>query len=131
MSGEYALLKILLADASVAAVVGTRVYLDEAPQTDPYPLIIIEEENNQPGDSKSGVSATDEEIVRIYPYAEDPAVLKTLAKACRAALDGNSGTYNNIKVEYIRFTNQSSFYDKIENRKIYAKDQEYTVRVIL
>lgn len=136
MNGEYAVLKMLLNDADVTAIVNTRIYLDEAPQKDPYPLIIIEEENNEPTDSKDGVSGADIDIIRVYPYAEDPAVLKTLALACRKALDGKSGTYNNVRVENIRFTNQNSFTDtaldaKIENRKLYAKDQEYEVRVII
>jgi hypothetical protein len=132
MRAEYAVVKILLNDATVAGLVSDRVYLDEAPQTDPYPLIIVEEDNIEPFDSKSGVSSVDHDTVRVFPYSTNKAQLRTLAKACRDALDGKANvTYDTTQVVYVRFMNQSSFDEKIDNRKTYAKDQEYQIRVIV
>jgi hypothetical protein len=130
MNAEISIVQILLATSAVTDIVGTRVYLDEAPQTDPYPLIIVEEEDVEPRDSKSGVSVLDVDTIRVFPYASNKNTLRLLAAACRAALDGKSlGTYGTYTIQDMRFMNQSSFDEKIENRKVYAKDQEYRVWV--
>lgn len=132
MKGEFAVLKILLDTVAVSDIVGTRVYLDEAPEADQYPLIIVSEEDNEPFDTKNGVSAKDHDTIRVFPYAANKNTLRLLAQACRDALDGKAaGTYNNVQIEWLRFLNQTSFDDKIENRKVYAKDQQYQVRVVL
>lgn len=132
MSGEYAVLNILLNTTAVTDIVGTRIYLDQAPQTDPYPRIIIEEEGTEPKDTADGPSVSEPDIVRVFPYTDNRAQLKTLAEACRTALDGKvAGTYNGVQVVDLRFIDQSSFNEQIENRKIYAKDQEYRVWVNL
>lgn len=129
MSGEYAVLKMLLEDVDVKAIVGKRVYLDQAPQTDKLPYIIVEEEDVEAKDSKDGVSALDVDIIRVYPYAETKAQLGKLAKACRKALDWKEGTFNDVIVRNIRFISQSSFDEEVTNRKVYAKDQMYQVFV--
>jgi hypothetical protein len=130
MRAEYAVIKILLNDTTVSGLVSTRVYLDEAPQKDPYPLIIVEEDSDDPSDTKDGPSVVDHDTVRVFPYATDPDTLRTLAKACRDALDGKANvTYNTTEVVYVRFVSQGKFSEQIENRKVFAKDQEYNVRV--
>lgn len=132
MKGEYAVLNILLNTAAVTDIVGTRVYLDEAPQGDEYPLIIVEEEDVEAFPTKSGVSAVDHDIIRVFPYAANKGTLRLLAQACRDALDGKvAGTYNSVAIEDLRFQGQTSFDEKIVNRKVYAKDQQYMVRVNL
>lgn len=132
MKAEYAVLNILLNTAAVSAIVGTRVYLDEAPQTDPYPLVLVAEEDVDPGPTKNGVSAVDYDRIRVYSYAATKHTLRLLAAACRAALDGKAaGSYNSVVVDFIRFEGQTSFDETIENRKVYAKDQSYNVRVNL
>ena len=132
MKAEFAVLNILLNTTAVTDIAGTRVYLDEAPQTDPYPLVIVSEEDVEPGPTKSGVSAVDYDIIRVYPYAASKETLRLLAAACRAALDGKAaGTYNSVAIEFIRYQGQTSFDETIVNRKVYAKDQQYNVRVNL
>lgn len=132
MKAEYAVLNILLNTAAVSAIVGTRVYLDEAPQEDSYPLIIVEEGDNDPRPTKSGVSVMEPDIIRVFPYSDNKNTLRLLAQACRDALDGKAaGTYNSVAVKAIRFQGQSSFDEQITNRKVYAKDQEYQVWVQL
>jgi hypothetical protein len=132
MKGEYAVLKILLDTTAVSNIVGTRVYLDEAPEGEIYPMVIVQEEGTEPQDSKDGVSVSEPDIIRVYPYAENKQTLKTLAEACRNALDGKTpGVYNSIEILDLRFMNQTSFDEQIANRKVYAKDQEYRVWVFL
>lgn len=132
MKGEYAVINILLNTTAVTDIVGTRIYLDEAPQSDAYPLIIIEEEGVEPKDTKDGASVSEPDIIRVFPYSTNKNTLRLLAQACRDALDGKAaGTYNSVSVVDLRFMNQSSFDEQIANRKVYAKDQEYRVWVNL
>lgn len=132
MKGEYAVLKILLDTAAVSSIVGTRVYLDEAPQSEVYPLIIVQEEDVDPRATKSGASVMEPDIIRVFPYAENKGTLKLLAEACRNALDRKTpGVYNNVEIIDLRFEGQSSFDEQIPNRKVYAKDQEYRVWTFL
>ena len=131
MTGEFAVVQILLNTTAITDIVGTRVYLDEAQQGDTYPLIIVEEEDVEPRDTKDGVSKLDMDIIRVYPYAANKNTLRTLARACRTALDNKTpGTYGTYTIQDVRFTGQSSFDEEIENRKVYAKDQEYRVWVV-
>jgi hypothetical protein len=132
MNGEYAVLGILRDTTAVSDIVGTRVYLNGAPQTDPYPLIIIEAEGIEPKHTKDGPSVSEPDMIRVYPYSANAAELKSLAQACRDALDGKAaGTYNTVAVVDITFMDQTDFDEQIENRKVYAKDQEYRVWVNL
>lgn len=130
MNGEYSVVQILLSTAAVTAIVGQRVHLDEAPQSAQYPLIIVEEEDSEPRDSKDGPAVLDVDIIRVFPYADNKNALRLLAAACRAALDGKTpGVYGTYTIRDIRFINQSSFDEQIVNRKVYAKDQQYRVWV--
>ena len=132
MRGEYAVLKILKDNAAVAAIVGSRVYLDEAPQNAQLPYVIVSEEDVEPFDTDDGKSVMDKDIVRVFPYAATKISLRSLSVSCRDALDHVApGPYNLELVELIVFENQTSFDEEIENRKVYAKDQQYSVWVSL
>jgi hypothetical protein len=131
MNAELAILDILLEDEIVRGIVADRVYLNEAPQGDRLPYIIIEESDNEPNDTKDGASAVDYGRVNVFPYHTDQAELRTLAKAIRNAIEGKTpGTYRTVDFDHARFISQSGFNEEIENRKAYAKDQEYEVRVV-
>lgn len=131
MNAELAVLSILLNDATIDGLVSNRVYLDEAPQGDSLDYIIIETSDNEPFPTKSGVSAKDHTILNVFSYATDPKRRKNLANAVRSALDGQSGTFNSVQVEDIRYQTESGFFEELENRKAYVRDQEYLVRVVL
>lgn len=132
MNSELAVLGILRDDSAVTDIVATRVYLNQAPQAAILPYIIVEEQDVEPFNTKDGVSVSDHDTVRVYPYATTKRALISLYTACRNALDGvSNGIYNTVAVNHIYFKGQTSFDEQIENRKAYAKDQEYLVRVDL
>jgi hypothetical protein len=131
MNAELAILEILLTDTTVSGIVETRVYLHEAAQGDQLPYIIVEEDDIEPNDSEDGASAVDYGRVRVFPYDTDQQQLRELAEAIRDAIEGKApGEYRTVNFDYARFINQSGFSEEINNRKVYAKDQEYEVRVI-
>jgi hypothetical protein len=131
MNGELAVLDILRDDATVTAITD-RIYLEEAEQTDELPYVIIELSDNEPFPTKSGKTGADHNMVNVFSYGNTYKEAKNLANACRNALDDKAaGTYNGVNVIDIVYEAESSFSEEIENRKVFAKDQEYKVRVKL
>lgn len=131
MNAELAIIEILLADATVSGIVAQEVHLDDVTQGKALPYIVVEERDVEPNDTKDGASAVDYGRVGVFCYHTNKADLRTLAEAARNAIEGKaSGTYRTVNFDYARFISESSFTEEIENRKAYAKDQEYVVRVI-
>lgn len=127
-----AIVQILLADATVSGIVETKVYRNEAPQRDSHPYVIIEVENVDPGNSKSGVSAADYVFLNVISYAATQAELDRLTEAVRTALDDKAaGTYGEVEIDQLRFQGENDFDEQIENRTMYAVDQSYMMRVIV
>jgi hypothetical protein len=138
MTGELAVLKLLLSDATVTGIVGQGIYMDEAPQGKSLPYIVIEEEGIEPFPTKSGASSKDHDSVRVYIYSSDQNTLRLLYGAARSALDEYSGTVTTgdeetgivtINIDHIMFQGQTSFEEKINNKAVFVKDQDYKVRV--
>jgi hypothetical protein len=133
MNGELAVLRVLLLDDNVSSFVGTKVYLNEAPQRATLPYIILEERDSEPIDSKSGKAVTDFDIVGVFIYSNDQRQLFNISTAVRLALDDKEqGNYGSpLLIERISFMGQTGFFEKIENKKAFVKDQEYQLRVRL
>lgn len=125
-----AIVQILLADAGVSAIVANKVYRNEAPQGTPAPYVIVEVENVDPYPSKDGVSSADDVFLNVISYAEKQSTLDSLSEAVRSALDERAaGTSGGVTFQVLRFGSESDFDDEIENRKVWAVDQSYMMRV--
>jgi hypothetical protein len=132
MNGELAVLDILRDDAAIIAIVSDRIYLEEAEQADALPYIVIEQSDNEPFPTKSGKTGADHNMINVFSYGNTYKEAKDLANACRTALDDKAaGTYNGVNVIDIVYDAESSFSEEIANRKVFAKDQGYKVRVKL
>jgi hypothetical protein len=131
MNGEIAIVNILKADSGVDAICANRIYILEAPQGALFPYIIIEPSDNEPFPTKDGSSAVDHNSINVFSYGDSYKDAFTLANAVREALDGQSGTFNSVVVADIVYRGETGFNEEIENKKIYAKDQDYLVRVKL
>lgn len=130
MNGEIAVSKILRDNSDIVALVADRVYIDEAQQTKNLPFIILESRDVEPIDSKSGKAVNDVQIVGVFIYSTTHAQLRDISVMVREALDHmDEGVYNNIRIEECVYMGESGFSEKLENRNVYAKDQEYRLRV--
>lgn len=93
LSTDAAARKVLADDASVAGIVGTRIYsMDSVPATREIPFItygIIYEEHEHDLGGPSGGCMYDIDIT-LYCTSHSQAV--TLKEYCRLALDGYTGT---------------------------------------
>lgn len=131
MKGELAVLRILLDDAGVSAVVDDKVYCYEAPQEKSLPFILVESRDVEPIDSKSGKAEIDWRIVGVFIYATTMKAASDLSELVRTALDHKAaGTYNSVVVHQpIVFLGETGFKENETNRKTYVFDQEYRLRV--
>lgn len=135
MNGDIAVVDILTNDAAVGALVGgtgvnvARVFMAQAPQSQEYPLCIVDVFDNEPYDSKSGVASVDHDMVKVFCYAATMDEAVNLQDAVRTALDGTSGTHRGVVVEYIRYLRHDSYYVPATNRGVYVRELDFMVRV--
>jgi hypothetical protein len=129
MNAEFAALRILLDDATVSGLVGTNVHLYEVPQGTEAPYVILELTDTEPFPTKSGASVANHCRVSAFSYASDPKAAKNLANAVKSALDEESGIYNGVDVVKIRYQSETGFSEEINNVNLFAREQEFLVRV--
>lgn len=134
MNGYLSVISILRADGPVGLLIGgsgvntARVFPGDPPQKATFPLICVETFDAEPFDTKSGVSVTDHELVRVR-YMDDSEPYD-LAEKGRDALDGYAaGTVNGRYIEWVRYLRSDSYEFNLTNRRLRVHEQEYQVRV--
>jgi hypothetical protein len=123
---------ILRNDATtIALTTATRIYPSQRSQQSGLPAITVKVINNDPSDTKSGVSGLDQVEVEVISYGETYSSALAVSKAVRTALDRTSGTYNGEVIQSIRFLDQFTDYEEINNKPIHYIEQNFKVRVKL
>lgn len=84
---EKAIIDILLADAAVTALVGTRVYFATAPQAPVLPYIVMYRISAPRVHSLEGPSGLAAARIQIDMYAKSGASARAVGEAVRVALD--------------------------------------------
>ena len=88
----------LYADATVLALVSTRIYPLAVPQTGSFPAITYQRISGSHVRSHSGPSGLSVARYQLTCWASTYAGAKALAEAVREAMDAVSGTWNSIAV---------------------------------
>ena len=86
MSAQANVYAALAAAAAVTAIVGTRIYPDEAPEDTEPPLVIHQATSIEPEYALDGALAFRRSIVSLTCWAATRAQANALADACAAAL---------------------------------------------
>jgi len=97
MSTETDLYATLIADGTVSALVGTKVYPSPAPPGTGRPLVAYSLLSSVPFHTLPGVNNAAHETIQINCHADTNSGAKTLAAAVIGALEGNGyrvGTYD-------------------------------------
>lgn len=93
---EKAIRARMLSSAAIAALVGNRVYVDDAPQVtggaNPYPYIVLRTVSATPGHVFAGYDGLTEFRVQVDCYARTSDVSRQLSNAVRNRFDGFSGS---------------------------------------
>lgn len=98
---EGALIDLLLTDAPIAAVVGTRVYPLRKPQAAEYPVIIVTRISGQPLYADEGEVGLQQARMQVDSQSVTYTEAKNLAQLVRTRLSAFSGVHQTIDFSYI------------------------------
>jgi hypothetical protein len=97
---ETAAVSELKADSAVAALVGTRVYPDPAPQeVTTFPRIVYAVDDDEPQMTFGGKSGLNQQRITFSCQARTPAQRDALLQAVINLLNGARGTWSTIVVQ--------------------------------
>lgn len=128
-----AIRSIMVADATIAAIVGTKVFAHAAPNNSvvklPYIIYSTISENPHTHSTSTG-SGSMESRIQVDCWSTDYSEVKTLAQAVRVALTGASGTYNNTNVQAVLTDGSRDYYENPQSgdeEGIYRVSEDYLV----
>ena len=119
---------LLSNDASVSALVSTRIYPSLAIENVVYPYIVYENTANEPTNNKDGKSTLDTLTYNIEIYTETLSESNTLGINVRNVLDRYSGTINTKAIQSVKYNNENSGYS--DEDRVYLKIQSYDFRYL-
>ena len=123
---EDVLYSLLKNDATVAGLVGDKIYPYMADENISLPYIVYEETGNEPTNTKQGISDLDTISVNVESYAGSVLDLNTLRAAVRLKLERFKGIVGTKNIDTITFRGESNGYS-LEDR-IYLNIQQFTIR---
>ena len=130
MKVGLALTKLLRENSAVAAIVGTRIFPELAPQGQAAPYIVYSVISNQPSHSKQGVNV-DEAQLELFCVGNNYGASNDLADKVRDALSRENQTYTgalgNVDIESIQYMNE--VVQVSEKRDLFVNIQDYTIRI--
>lgn len=89
---ERAVRSVLVDDATVSGLVGSRIYPTVAPATAGLPYVVYQRISTNRVRDQGGVSDLAQPRIQVSCWADSYSGTKTLADAVRAAIDGYRGT---------------------------------------
>lgn len=115
-----ALRSIMLADAGLSALVGTRIYPDILPQNPVLPAITIQQLTSDVYDNIQGYSGLEKAYMQIDVWAKTATSRNTVAEALRLAICGYTGIQSGVKIQGIRLESRLDLHEpEIDNyRKV-------------
>lgn len=104
MRAEKVIRSLLLANATVTAAVGTRVYPVTLPEGTTLPAIVLDHVSTveQPTIDANAPLALVESRISVTVIADTYTTLKTLTDACRVALNFKRGSIAGVNVVSVR-----------------------------
>ena len=127
MLGEV-IYSILSNDATLAAIVGAKIFPVQAPQRTAIPFITYRENNTIPTDQKDGAAPKDQIQLQVDSYATTYTQAHTISARIRTLLDAYTGTAQGVTIRQMWFSDQDDG-DYIEDMGFYGVSQVYEVRI--
>lgn len=142
MNGYLAILARLRADGPLGTMIGgstvatARIFPGEAPQGKAYPLVRVETFDATPWDTNSGIATTDTDMVKVFACSPLDSECYLMSDYIRDSLDGASGVFNSITMEYCRYLRTDTYDTEVSNvdgstkhQRIRIHEHDYEVRV--
>ena len=117
----------LLDDATVAGLVGTKVYPVVAPQGIKKPYITARIISNDPNVNKDSVSTLDAVHFQIVSYGEKYTDVDAIDNAARACTDNASGEVEGITFDRIYFDTHEDLFD--QDDQAFIRNSKYTAMI--
>lgn len=122
MSVIVAVRSALLADAAVAALVGTRVYAKKLPQAVTYPAATLELISGDPGNTVAAAGTMKWSRVRINAWGTTYATAEGLAHKIEAALNVKKSTQGAVRLASINAQGLRDFYEPDVEAHYHSQD---------
>jgi hypothetical protein len=130
-SPEAAIRSALVADASVARLLGTRIYPVIAPASAAAPFATYRRSAVQRSQSLAGPTGVTTVLLALDLYAESYESVRELADVCRVALDGYGGiTADSVLVNNVSLDNEADGFAQLaggEAPPLYSVSQTYSI----
>ena len=129
-SPEQVVRTALVADASVFAVVGSRIYPVLAPSSAALPLITWRRSSVLRTMGLGGPTGVTTVTLSLEIYAETYQAVRELADLCRLALDGYGATVDNVIVSNVSLDNESDGFVQLqggESAPFLSVSQTYSI----
>jgi hypothetical protein len=120
-----ALRQFLLADASIAAVVGTRVFVGRMPQGERNPSIVYNRISDTGYHVYEGPLGFARPRMQIDAWAETPDEAAALSNLVKSRLDGFSGLMGDVTVQGALFDSLREMYDP--EAELYRVSTDYLI----
>jgi len=122
---------ILSNTTAINNLVGTRIFPNVAAQSEVFPFIIYDVQNDFPEDTKDGVANLDITNMMVSAYSDSYAEATKLGNYIRDALDRYSGTNSGVVINTIVFDGYNDAFDDMSGSDgIYRKSLDFKIRII-
>ncbi len=126
MKAEAAIYAMLNASSAVAAIVGSRIYLDTRPEADPLPAIVYSLVSEKQDNARIGDTETVTSRMQVVCLGNVADVLVTLRENVRLACHNQTGVFGGTEVIYSLLDSAGpDTYDELVN--IYAKSSDFLI----
>jgi len=122
---EKALINILKADSGVTALVNTRIFFADSPQTPPVPFILMTRVGTQFVHSLNSNSGLCNARIQLDCYAKTQKEARSVGQAVKAALDTFRGTESEVTIQAVLLLDSMDGYD--ESPELRRVTQDYHV----
>mgnify|MGYP003557028686 CR=1 FL=1 len=122
---ENALVNILKADSAVAALVVTRVFFADAPQTPPVPFILMTRVGTQFVHSLNSNAGLSRARIQLDCYAKTQKEARSVGQAVKDAIDTFRGTNSDVIIQGVLLLDSMDGYD--ESPELRRVTQDYHV----
>lgn len=106
----------LLTRSTVTALVGERIYPDEAPQSVTAAHVLLSDVSSESYEHLNGCSGLAETRVQVSCRATTRQAANDLREAIRLVMQGRRGTYGACTVRACRVAGRASFYEPPQNK---------------
>jgi hypothetical protein len=104
---EQAIVELLVADATIASLVSTRVYYAHAPQNVALPFVVLSRISGIRDHVLGGTVSLVEARVQIDTFATSVLAARAIANAIREEINGFRGTQSGVDVQAIQLIDEA------------------------